>query len=332
MHMSQNDKKLPILSTSDIATVAEYQIEFYDSQFTKLGLPLHQRPLASTIQLLKDGAQGIDTQSLSKYMDEPWFAEIVLSIKGWYERQYGIEAVKPAKSQFSGLVILRGMPTPLLIPETVKRVEVEYESSWMIYADAIHESESYLTFFVSKPNLDSLTGNSRNKLQSKISKVVSNTRRINLALKSASNLTPDGERLRDSIWVHIDSAVGNICTLKSALISAATWELHLAVEKTLKVFLLQKGHTGVKGLGHDIGKICEEAKTKGLACDPKKISKLPHWKVSSNARYGENHMEVSNAASIYDAALDIMAETSEKIDRTIILNNGGFLLKKPRWV
>ena len=316
----------------DVVKETTHWLELFDDEFALVNMPFYRRPLHAAMRLVQVGIKDVSGQSKDDYLLKPWFTEIVKQVIGWYEERYGAEALKPEQSRFSGLVLLRRTPIRLTMRETVKKVEVENETSWMIYADAIHESETVLSFFSSKPNLDALPGPDRTKLEADVARVVSQSRRINLALNSADDLAPDGQRLRDGVWLHVENGVANIASLKPSLASVGAWELHLAVEKAFKVFLHQHGNTDMKALGHDLSKMSGAAKEFGLVVNPKALAKMPHWKAASDSRYAQKAVDIDDVVAIYDIALQLMFEITAKMKRIVVLNNGGILLRKPDWV
>ena len=332
--MNANEEGADVISVGlqHVVEASSHWLELFDKVFGQEGVPFQQRPLKAAMWLVNDGILEISGGSKEKYWSQPWFTEIVISITMWYKDRYGAAAFASEMEYLGGVILLRGTPVRLDIRRIVNKVQIEGETAWMIYPDAIHESESTLTFFASKPKLDSLSTADQAILVAKVATIVSRTRRINLALQSADNLTPEGQRLRDGVWVHVEQAVNNIAGLNSAVASIGAWELHLAVEKAFKVFLLQHGSPDLKALGHDMAKLNTAAQARGLNVDPSALNKLPHWKKASSSRYSQDEMELAEVVAIYDVALQLMAEITGELSRAVVLNNAGFLLKKPDWV
>lgn len=332
--MNANEESDDVISVGlqHVVEASLHWLELFDKAFGREGVPFQQRPLKSAMLLVNDGILEISGGSKEKYWSQPWFTEIVIGITAWYKDRYGAMAFASEKDYLGGVILLRGTPVRLDIRRIVNKVEIEGETAWMIFPDAIHESESTLTFFASKPKLESLSTADQARLVADVATIVSRTRRINLALHSADNLTPEGQRLRDGVWVHVEQAVNNIAGLNSALASIGAWELHLAVEKAFKVFLLQHGSPDLKSLGHDMAKLNNAAQVHGLNVDLSALNKLPHWKKASSSRYSQEDMGLADVVAIYDVALQLMAEITEKLSRAAVLNNAEFLIKKPDWV
>ncbi|MBD8629005.1 hypothetical protein IFT64_18895 [Oxalobacteraceae sp. CFBP 8753] len=318
------------LDWEDLAAGAGHWLELFDSAFAMDDVPLEARPLKSAMWLVKDGISELPPgESKTDYFDKEWFAALVVAIKQWYEDRYGAEAFLPNRTPLSGLVTLHGTLVRISIRETISEVEVEGETAWLIFPDAIHESETTLSFFPSKPNLNSLTQEERAKVEDRVSQVVKHSRSTKLMLDFASDLPDEAKQMAAGLWGHIEKGVADIVTLKPAVAAVGCWELHLAVEKAFKVFAQQNGK---KLTGHDLQALSEKVKPLGCTVTQELLQKLPHWKTSIEYRYGEKEIAVSDAVEIYEAALHLVDEITSKLRRDLVINNAGLLLKKPRWV
>jgi len=314
----------------ELAKAGGHWLLLFDGAFARDNMPLHSRPLQSAIWLVEEGAFKLSVDELKEnYFESEWFAALVVAVKEWYEDRYGSQAFVPDRAPFSGLALLYGTPVRLTVPATISKVEVEYESSWLTFPDTMHQTETALSFFLSKPNLNSLRQEERTELEGQVSQVVKNTRSVNLALNSASNLPDEAKQMAAGLWGHVEKGVADILTLKSAVAAVGCWELHLAVEKAFKVLAHQNGH---KITGHDLVALSDKVKPFGLAVTLRTLQKLPHWKTSIEYRYGEKEVAISDAFEIYTAVLYILDEIAVKLQRDLIINNASFLLKKPKWV
>jgi hypothetical protein len=314
----------------ELAKAGEHWLLLFDSAFAHDDVPLHARPLKSAMWFVKDGISELPPgESKDNYFDREWFAALVVAIKEWYEDRYGSEAFVPDRTPLSGLAFLHGTPVRLGISDTISKVEIENETSWLIFPDSIHETETVLSFFPSKPNLQSLAAEERTKLEERVGQVVKSTRSINLALDFASDLPDKAKQMAAGLWGHVEKAVADILTLKSAVAAVGCWELHLAVEKAFKVLAHQNGQ---KVTGHDLIALSDKVKPFGLTLSQATLQKLPHWKTSIEYRYGEKEIAIPDAFEIYEAALQLLDGISAQLRRDLVINNAGLLLKKPKWV
>lgn len=313
-----------------LVAAAGHWLELLDSAFAMDNIRLHERPLKSAMWLVKDGISELPPgESKENYFDREWFAALVVAIKEWYEDRYGTEAFLPDQAPLSGLVVLHGTPVRLRIPETISKVEVEGEQAWLIFPDSIHETESVRSFFPSKPNLDALMPEERAKVEERVGQVVKSTRSTKLMLGFASDLPDEARQMAAGLWGHVEKGVSDILTLQAAIAAVGCWELHLAVEKALKVLAHQNGQ---KITGHDLNALAAKVKPFGCKVTQVALRRLPHWKTSIEYRYGEKEVAISEAVEIYEAALQLIDEITSKLRREFVINNGGLLLKKPKWV
>ncbi len=187
-HVREKMYQLMKVDWEDLAAGAGHWLELFDSAFAMDDVPLEARPLKSAMWLVKDGIAELPPgESKTDYFDKEWFAALVAAIKQWYEDRYGSQALLPNLAPLSGVVTLHGTPVRLAIRETISEVEVEGETSWLIFPDAIHNSETTLSFFPLKPNLNSLPKEERAKLEDRVSQVVKNSRSTKLMLEFASD-------------------------------------------------------------------------------------------------------------------------------------------------
>lgn len=318
------------IKLTDLVKAAGHWLELFDSSFAQNNLPLHARPLQSAVWLVKDGIEELPFgDSKEDFFDKEWFAALVIAVREWYQERYGAMAFEPVRDVLSGLVLLHGTPVKIAARVTVARVEAEGETSWCIFPDAIHESESLKSFFPTHPNLDTLPTDDRAELEVRVATIVRSARSINLALQAGSDLSDEAEQMAAGIWGHIEKAVADILTLKPAVAAVGCWELHLAVEKAFKVFLRQNGGSMT---GHNLNKLSTASAKFGLEVTQSVLAKLPDEHRAINLRYGETDIEISEAVENYAAALQLVYEITGKLRRTYSFNNAGFLLKKPRWV
>jgi hypothetical protein len=318
------------LDWEDLAAGAGHWLELFDSAFAMDDVPLDARPLKSAMWLVKDAFSEFPPgASKTDYFDKEWFAAVVVAIKKWYEDRYGAEAFVPNRNPLSGLVSLHGTPVRLSIPETISEVETEGETAWLIFPDAIHKSETPLSFFQSKPNLNALLPEERVKVENRISQAVKSSRSTKLMLDFASDLPDEAKQMAVGLWGHVEKGVKDILSLKPAVAAVGCWELHLAVEKAFKVLAQQNGK---KITGHDLEALSDKVKPFGCTVTPQLLQELPQWKKSIEYRYGEKEIAVNDAIKIYEAALSLVDEITSKLRRDLVINNAGLLLKKPRWV
>ncbi|MFH1872654.1 MAG: hypothetical protein ABIK82_12575 [Pseudomonadota bacterium] len=318
------------IKLEDLVNAAGHWLELFDSSFAQDNVPLHARPVKSAMWLVRDGVQEMPFgDSGMDFLDKEWFAALVIAIREWYRDRYGAAAFEPVRDVLSGLVLLYGTPVKIEARVTVAEVEVEGETSWLIFPDAIHKSESLQSFFPTRPNLNTLPTEDRGELEVRVATIVRSARSINLALQAAAGTVDEVAQMAAGVWGHVEKAVVDILTLTPAVAAVGCWELHLAVEKAFKIFLMQMGS---RMMGHDLNTLSKASTKHGLVVTETVLAKLPDWHRAINLRYGEVAIEIAEAIENYNAALQLVYEITDKLQRAYRFNNAGFLLKKPPWV
>lgn len=316
------------LDMKEFVEAAGPLLKVMDQAFTDDNIPLMHRPLQAAMWLVKDGLIKVVNCPSENYIEEEWFAAVVVVIAEWYRERFGADALVRVRDTISGIVALHGVPVRLLVPTTISKAEVEGESSWLIFPDSIHESENILSFFLSKPSLADLSTNARIKLENRIAGIVERSRQSNLALQFASDLPPEAKQVRAGLWGHINKGVSDILTMKPAVAAIGAWELHFAVEKAFKVFLHQNGKNI---FGHDLDLLAREARPLGLEVTEKTLRKMPSWKTAIQYRHAEKEIAIADAMAIYDPALQLIYEITSALRRDVVVNNAGFLIKTSKW-
>lgn len=318
------------IKLESLVKAASHWLELFDSSFAQNNIPLHARPLKSAMWLVRDGIEELPFgDSKDDFFDKEWFAALVIAVQEWYQDRYGAATFEPVRDTFSGVVLMHGTPVRIEAPFSISKVEVQGETSWLIFPDAIHESESLKSFFPTHPNLNALPTDDRAELEKRVASIVKSARSINLALQATADLSDEAKQMAAGVWGHIEKAVADILTLKPAIAAVGCWELHLAVEKAFKVFLRQNG-SGMTG--HNLIKLFTASAKFGLEVTESVLAKLPNEHRAINLRYGEADIEISEAVENYDAALQLVYEITGKLRRRLRINNASILLKKPLWV
>ncbi len=318
------------IKLEDLVKAGGHWLELFDSSFAQDNIPLHARPLKSAMWLVRDGIEEIPFgDSGIDFFDKEWFSALVIAIREWYRDRYGAAAFDPVRDILSGLVLLHGTPVKIEARVTVAEIEVEGETSWLTFPDAIHESESLQSFFPTRPNLNALPTEDRAELEVRVATIVRSARSINLALQTAAYRLDEVAQMAAGVWGHIEKAVVDILTLKPAVAAVGCWELHLAVEKAFKVFLMQNGS---RITGHDLDALSKASTKYCLVVTETVLAILPDGHRAINMRYGEVDIEIAEALENYNAALQLVYEITDKLQRNYRFNNASLLLKKPRWV
>lgn len=139
------------------------------------------------------------------------------------------------------------------------------------------------------------------------------------------------QQLAAGISVHLDRAVVGVCDATGPTAEIAIWELHLAVEKALKVFLAQKS-IAVPNT-HDLTRLRSLAKGGGLSTDAGRgIDNLPTHREANAHRYGEVPAPTPGyLMSAYLQALEVISRIARELDHGWISDHATIHIQALPW-
>lgn len=259
-----------------------------------------------------------------------FFEEFVPIFRDWYFEKYGDFTENPQNRNYSGLIVIFGQPCLINIPSTVSKIETPGETAWLKFPDSLQDNESIEQMMAVSRNLEKLSEEEYKKVTSDLSNVVALTRKINLSIMSADNLNKEASNMIQGIWPHIEKCISDICTLEKSKASVGCWELHLAIEKALKVFLHQ--HCNQKVKGHDLLVLGEIINKNHDSIDLSILKLLPHSDDAIKLRYGEKVLDINEIIDHYNNALKFLEYLTYQYKRKYSIYNAAFLIKAAPWL
>jgi HEPN domain-containing protein len=293
-------------------------------------LPVHKRSFQASILFVQECVIEVSPMTKEELILGEHFSIIVNHSLDWYIEKYGELAENPKKEILSGITRYRNQPVLLNIPFTTSKTEKEGETAWLSYPDHLQADELHFNLFNVKISLESLSETELEILKTEVEEVVALSRRTNISLMMESGLNEGAKNMSGSIWAHIEKAISDILSQKKENLSVACWELHLAVEKALKVYISQFP-IEEKPWGHDLIELCKQAKLLGLVIDKALLETLPNYKDAIKLRYGELQVDSRTAIKYYLTALKLVCSITEQLKREFSIYNASFLIKKSGW-
>ena len=302
-----------------------FHLEWIDEIYSKSHKPIHSRPLSAILLLIDENIlklKNIDTENLH---ESQGFIILMKMVQEWYYHRYGELAKSTNKFDLKGIVLFHKNPLLINFPQTTTMIEVEEESSWMVYSTHIEEYEDIEEHFSTKIDLNSLNKSQSNLFYRAIDKIVYLTRKISINIFSdTSRLDDDESMMLKSIMRHIEKGIDD--TLRFDVESSvACWEFHLAIEKSFKVYIKQK--SGKKVFGHNLTELNEVSSKYNKEIDLNLLNELPTDKEAIKLRYAEMQLSTNQIISIYALTLEIVNDITKDLDRTIKIYNARILLK-----
>lgn len=254
---------------------------------------------------------------------------IIPLVNNWYWNKYGELAKGPNSKIYSGIITPHGHPVLIKIPSTIINVAVPNETVWLTFPDCLTDNESIEDMAQIKINLDSISLEETDRLYAEFNEIVSITRKINLNLGSAGGTYKETADMASGIWGHIEKAITDILSLQESQASIGCWELHLAIEKTLKVYLKQI--CGSWKYGHDLKKLGNDINKYDKSLDFSLLQLIPSDKDAIKMRYSELIKNISEVVDYYNDSLRLIEDVTSKYKRRHSMNNSSFLLNVAPW-
>lgn len=317
-------------SENNLYDFIEYQLPIFDEILANNQKPLSQRPLAATFYFVDYCIVDIKGDNKDNFLEKKWFKSIYKLIKKWYTNRYA-EAMDHVRDDFTlGVVLIYDTPFQLKIPLSVAEEKESDDKRWFCLLSSILDRENVFEWIKNKPNFNHMPNEDIESLKKEVCGIATSAREINVNLMSAS-LDKELHKISGSIPAHIDKAVRDILSLEGGRISTSFWEIHLAIEKTIKLIILQNGRD--HNNSHNLSKICKIANNiKGISIDCDILSKFPSGNEAIKQRYGEGKsFTVQEAVNNYIYANGAIAKLTELLKRKFIMNNARFLIAIPPW-
>lgn len=303
---------------------------FIDEHLQKSNIPIFNRFMRAAYLFVDVAIVDSSFESKDDFLKSETFIEgLIPLVNNWYWDKYGKLAKNPTNKVFLGIIAPYGHPVLVKIPSTTNKVEVQYETAWLTFPDCLGENESITDMVQIKIDLDKLTTKESDRLSTEFNEVVSMTRKINLNIGSAAGLDKEAFNMAQGIWGHVEKSIIDILSFQDPQASIGCWELHLAIEKTLKVYLKQI--CGSRVFGHDLNVLSKKIKNHDASLDFSVIQSLPSDKDAIKLRYAEIVTNVSDALNYYKKALRLIEQITSKYERKYSMNNASLLLRVAPW-
>ncbi len=296
-------------------------------------LPLWQRPLKASIKFVLESILEMQGDTKEDFAAKPWFAVIFHHIENWYRDTYGSAFVQSSGEGFaSGVVLVRHVPTEVRVPLTRTTPGTPGETVWLHFPTSIEPDEMPTDWLVNPPNLAKIDLTESRKLEKRATAVATALRRIRMNTMGVT--APDQEitELIDGILSDLQNAARGLLTDSDTARGAAMWSVQMAIERTMKAFILQK--TGKKyRVTHDLFYLYDDALPHCSGISRDLLKKLPNSREMVDGRYGLGaKWTIHYATEAYFAALTLISEFSARYDRKLSVGGSRVHLKRPPWL
>ncbi|EJL6684752.1 HEPN domain-containing protein [Vibrio cholerae] len=304
-----------------------------DEVLDVINIPIYDRFLVASRMFVSEFV--VDTSYISKeefIKSDAYLECIVPVVHDWYFEKYGELAKRPHETDLTAAITIRNQPVLIKFSPTISIVEKEGESAWFKFLDHLDKSEDIQAMIQGRNiRLDSLSRSQKYKVEQRVEEVVTCIRQISINL---TGLKVDSKtvNLARTILDELERASRDITSYDKNRIANSCWHTHLAIEKTMKVFLKQS--IGKFEETHDLkslfSKILENSDSQNLNIDPSVINSFPTNVVA--LRYGEESISAEKALLFYNNALLLIRDLSSVLVRKFGIRNASILIKKPTWI
>jgi HEPN domain-containing protein len=306
------------------------QLETIDRILAQRELAVSQRPLEAAY-IFATECMFVDGEPVKDPFEERWFGDVVKWTQQWYVTRYGARRVQAEEHTVPGLMLIFNTPFKLAIPITVTEPGDLPDITCVMFPTDVLPNERVLDWIVDAPNLAQLGPEATIALEEDVRAVARCTRSLEMNLSTADLEHPVARQMAANVTTHFAKAVDGIVALKDHRMSAAIWELFLAVEMTAKTVLYQI--SGAAPRTHSLGKLFDRLEAQGVA--PRPMHLLNGFPSESDAirhRYGEGTApSLAEATGVYRHALQLAERVSQSLRRTLEFSEGRFWIRKLPW-
>jgi len=312
----------------------DVQLPIFEDGYARKRIPLGERPLRASIEIVEFCIVEIKNENKEDYTEKAWFKWLFQCVLDWYKNKYG-EAMQgnTSSERFAkGIILIYGMPFELSFPLTLIQPKIPGETFWLHWPNEVLPEEDVLRYIVKGPNFTTMQPDTKCEVIKTVSDIITKTRTIVTNLITADFAKQNIKQMADSVVAHIGKAIDDILPDSQSSLGIAYWEMQMAIEKVLKVFIchnldINPPHT------HDLQRLVNAACTELGFIKEKLLTSFPPAKQVVGLRYGApEDLTIENAISTYHALLEIAFDVSALLKRRIHMNNTRILIKKPSWL
>jgi hypothetical protein len=264
------------------------------------------------------------------YVTRPWFAIIYHHVENWYREHYGALLHANESGRAHGFVLIRNLPVELVVPLTRGRVETPGETAWLCFPKEVESDEDPLAWLGKSPNVAALGESDKKTLARDAREVAGALRSIRI---NSMGIEPSDDvmyGLLNGVPAEFEAAAAKAVRNEAAARLGILWNIHLAVELTLKAFSQHK--TGKFRETHNLFDLFDDVAGHGIGTDRSLLKKLRRESEVIDNRYGSGDVPtVQEVFAAYKVGLALVSSIVQSCKREISFGGGKILLAKPPW-
>lgn len=305
------------------------QLEVLDAKLSQLNEPIHGRPMLAAMLFVEECIVSINGEEVGDdFPLKDYFGDILAITTQWYRIRYGKELLKTPPDTIRGVVSAFGTPLSLQIPRIPKFDTPNPAMMRIVFADGVLDEENPMEWLTPAPDFGDSNSMATNVLREDVTRISSALRQIYRRILAADFTSPEEQSLASSVEGHLEKSATDI---ESRRHGSAVWEIHLCVEKILKVYLRQAGANVPRS--HNIARLITEAEQKGLpSCGHLNLQQLPPDGDAIRHRYEEiPSPTLEEIMKIYDVAIHVTAHIAGALKQSSFAVNKEFYIQALPW-
>lgn len=302
-----------------------------DRAYANEHVSLTERPLRAAIFIVEHCILEIEGGTKDDFHQAPWFAALFQNVTHWFEQRYGSLSGHKSADHLSAAVqvydrwFLLGIPVSYVTP-------VDPDNTvWAYLPTKLREEEDPLSWFLEGPNTEAMKSSARKRTIERIEDIAGLVRRINLNFW-VSFPEPKQAEMAKHIKSHISSAASLFSKNTAHDAQLAIWEMFLGIEKSLKLWLAQKGIPFEED--HDLRALSQKIDQASIEplLSVTEIDKLPSGVEAVKYRYAELPAPSNERQrQIYKLGLRCIQHISNALERKYQFFDAGFKITQPPW-
>ncbi len=301
-------------------SLMEHWLELIDRDLAAQSEPVHGRPLLASMHFVEHAVVSVEGGTLDDYLTQQWFGSIVRQITEWYRERYGVKALEFPETTSPAVIQIHDTPFEVRIPINPTRPGERPGTSVIHFVSHLLDDEDPIMWIESPPNLDSLGDAQIERLRENLVNICTLTRSIHNGLSGATFGRQSNRALASSAPIHLERGVKGILSAKAGERSISVWEFHLAVEKLLKLYLLQRDVSPPNT--HDLVKLSGLTEKSGMPFIGDKLKILPSHHDAIRNRYGEiSAPRLVDLFEEYHTVLEILSKIVAALERGGLLTD-----------
>lgn len=302
-----------------------------DLKLSVANTEISMRPFWATCEFVEEFITEITGDTKEDYQTKEWFKELYKYSVDWYEERYGLALNSKSKEFFKGLILIYHTPFEIHIPKSLVKRDNDGIHKWITFPNEILPEEKIIDWIIDPPNLENYK-ESTDHILDQIKEVGTAIRSINIGLMTATSNNSNIIGMTSNIIDHLELAADDIVGNKTSGVSMAYWELQMAMEKILKVYLMQRGMKNP--YNHKIKEMVKTSRNKfKMNIDDNLFENIPSDKKAIQYRYGEIHGTTSQYAfGVYRNVLQIVKSYTVQLKRNLTMHNASFQIAPPPWM